>query len=160
MAGPTTVAVAMISATGILAGCAAWIDARTHRLPNALVLACYPVVLAGLGGLAWLGHPAWTRALVGALAWGVPIGLLWLLGGPRGMGPGDVKIALPLGATLGVLSPGIAAFGVALAFVAGGIVALAQAARRRAAVRIAFGPYLVVGWTLGLVGALAAALSS
>jgi len=144
----------MFAITGVLCGWAAWVDAREHRLPNALVLSCYPVVLLGLAGSSWLGRPSWSAALIGILVMAGPIGLLWLVGGRLGMGPGDVKLAVPLGASLGSLSPRIAMLGLALAFVVGGLVALVQMVRRRASVRIAFGPYLMAGWMLALLAFL------
>ena len=154
MTWPTAVAVAIIVATGSLAGRASWIDARTHRLPNALVLPCYPIVVIGLAVLTWLGQPEWLGALLGALAWTLPTGLLWLLGGRSGMGPGDVKLAAPLGATLGLLAPSIALLGVALAFAAGGLVALARMVRGGRGVRVPFGPWMIVGWCTALVSAV------
>lgn len=151
MAASTAVIVAALVAVGLLAGAAAWIDAREHRLPNFLVLSCYPVVLLALTCLALIREPKWLVALVGLLIWALPIGLLWLLGGQRGMGPGDVKLALPLGATLGLVAPVAALIGIVAAFVVGGCFALARMVRRSAASSVAFGPFMFAGWGIALL---------
>lgn len=140
--------VATMVAVAVLAVRAAWIDIREHRIPNPLVLACYPIVLVGLVAVAFVGRPSWLAAAFGAVAWAAPIGLLWLLGGRTGMGPGDVKLAIPLGATLGWLAPHLAVIGIAIAFVAGGCFALALMARHGSGVRVAFGPFMVAGWVI------------
>lgn len=148
------VVVGTVAIVGILATAAAWIDAREHRLPNALVLPCIPVVLLGLTAGAALGSARWLPAAVGAAAWAVPTGLLWLAGRGAGMGPGDAKIALPLGATLGWISVPAALLGVLAAFVAGGayaLVAMARDRRSMARTRVPFGPFLVIGWAAGLL---------
>lgn len=158
--GSVTIVAVTLAIVGALSLAAAWVDASRHRLPNVLVLPCYPVVLLGLLVAAGLGTPGWLPAAVGAAAWGVPIGLLWLVGRGAGMGPGDAKIALPLGATLGWVSVAGSLLGVLAAFVAGGgyvlVVQVVQAAKGRghsrlATVRVPFGPFLVLGWALGLL---------
>ncbi|WP_318244208.1 A24 family peptidase [Oerskovia rustica] len=76
------------------------IDARTHRLPDALVLPSYPV-LAVLLGLASVLVPD-GGALVRALAGGLGLyGAYFLLAlAPSGLGFGDVKLAGLIGAVL------------------------------------------------------------
>lgn len=152
--GSVTIVAVTLVIVGALCMSAAWVDAGQHRLPNALVLPCYPVALLGLVAAAGLGSPRWLPAAVGAAAWGVPIGLLWLVGRGAGMGPGDVKIALPLGATLGWVSVPGALIGVLAAFVAGGsyaVVAMVRDRRPQATARVPFGPFLVLGWAFGLL---------
>jgi leader peptidase (prepilin peptidase)/N-methyltransferase len=151
MAASTAVVVAALVAVGLLAGAAARIDAREHRLPNSLVLSCYPVVLLALACLAMIGEPKWLVVLLGLLIWALPIGLLWLLGGRRGMGPGDVKLAVPLGATLGLVAPAAAVIGIAAAFGVGGCFALVRMVRRSAARSLAFGPFMLAGWGIALL---------
>lgn len=70
-------------------------DIRQHRLPNVLTLpgALVIIVSAGIGGR---GIPA----IAGAAAL-TAVYLLVHLGSPRGMGAGDVKLAVGLGALTG-----------------------------------------------------------
>ena len=90
---PGVMTVAMIGALS------AYVDARTHRLPNAYTVAMAIGVVLGLavGGVI---SPLWQErlfgALIGALIWFVPIALLNRL--PGGMGGGDVKLGPVLGA--------------------------------------------------------------
>ena len=129
------------------------IDARHHRLPNAIVVPLWPITLLGLAGAALIsGSGAWVSALLGALVWTAVLGGLWLITQGRGMGLGDVKLAPVLGAALGWLGVGIAIFGLVLAFAIGaviGVIALASRRRERNQ-HIAFGPFLLVG-ALGAV---------
>lgn len=122
------------------------IDLGAHRLPDALVL------------------PAAAAALVVALAGGAPAAvagggllvtayaLLAVL--PRsGLGFGDVKLAGLLGIALALLGWGALAWGTALAFLSGGLMAAALLVTGRATrtTPLPFGPHM-------LAGALAAAV--
>ena len=84
----------------------AYVDARTHRLPNAYTVAMAIGVVLGviIGGVM---SPLWQQrlvgSLVGALVWFVPIAVLNRL--PDGMGGGDVKLAPVLGALVGSVGP-------------------------------------------------------
>jgi leader peptidase (prepilin peptidase)/N-methyltransferase len=71
------------------------VDVRLRRLPNALTLTGAVVILAGAAA-AGRGTPA----LVGSLALG-GLYLMVHLADPSGMGAGDVKLALALGALTG-----------------------------------------------------------
>ena len=71
------------------------VDLRLRRLPNALTLTGAGVILAGAAA-AGRGTPA----LVGGLALG-GLYLVVHLADPSGMGAGDVKLALALGALTG-----------------------------------------------------------
>lgn len=118
-----------------------------HRLiPNRVVLPSAAIVLAAQIAL-YPGHSVeWTAAAVGTAAFF----FVTLLVYPPGLGMGDVKLALLLGAALGanvvgaVLVGTLAAafFGVALVFRQGG------AARKQA---IAFGPFLAFGGLIALL---------
>lgn len=130
------------------------IDFEHHRLPDAIVWPLYPAMVVGLA-LAGLLSGQWpiASALIGAGAWLLLIGGLWLFSGGRGMGFGDVKLAPVLGATVGWLGWQASVVGLLSAFVLGGVVGIILMAigRARRGSRIPFGPYLVAGAAIGLV---------
>ncbi|MCS3843993.1 A24 family peptidase [Microbacterium sp. AK031] len=139
-----------------LVGIGVWllvIDARTHRLPNRIVLPTLAAVLA-LAGI-----DALVTGRSGSLIGGV-IGML-VLGGlyavlrttsRGGIGGGDVKLAAVIGLVLGWHGWQALAVGAASAFVLGALYALALMAFRRAdrSTRIAFGPWMIIGAALGV----------
>lgn len=139
-----------------LVGIGVWllvIDARTHRLPNRIVLPTLAAVLA-LAGI-----DAMVTGRSGSLIGGV-IGML-VLGGlyavlratsRGGIGGGDVKLAAVIGLVLGWHGWQALAVGAASAFVLGALYALALMAFRRAdrSTRIAFGPWMIIGAALGV----------
>jgi len=139
-----------------LVGIGVWllvIDARTHRLPNRIVLPTLAAVLA-LAGI-----DALVTGRSGSLIGGV-IGML-VLGGlyavlratsRGGIGGGDVKLAAVIGLVLGWHGWQALAVGAASAFVLGALYALALMAFRRAdrSTRIAFGPWMIIGAVLGV----------
>ena len=123
----------------------ALVDARTHKLPNALtaalalcaVPACALAIGAGGSGVAW-------GVLIGVLVWTVPLTLAAL---PKaGLGLGDVKLAPVLGAILGAVGVQPAIAGFVMGLLAAGVAAVVRLARTRDAhQRMAFGPYLTGG---------------
>jgi len=131
----------------------AGIDIREHRLPNRLVV---PAILAGILSCVgeWIvaGDPPIVPLVTGA---GYPAFLL-MLRVTGGMGMGDVK----LGAALGLASwnVSIAVLSPVIAFLVGGLVAVALLAAGRRGHRIAFGPYLLGGYWVALALVAAAAL--
>ncbi|MEV8453966.1 prepilin peptidase [Streptomyces sp. NPDC052095] len=138
----------------------ATIDRRVHRLPDRLTLpaAGAAAVLLGLAALLPEHAGSWPTALLGGAALGGFYFLLFLIN-PNGMGFGDVKLALSLGAVLGwygwamVFAGGFAGFllGAAYGF---GLMVLRRAGRKTG---IPFGPFMITGALLGiLLGALAA----
>lgn len=132
------------------------VDADVHRLPNAITLPAVPVVL-GLLTLAAATSGRWEdlrRALVAMLVVGGAFLLVSLLLGARGIGMGDAKLMLALAPLLGWHGWGAVLVGTYAAFLVGGGVALVLLLARRAerSSRIAFGPYLVLGATLALLG--------
>lgn len=133
-----------------------WIDGREHRLPNRWVTG-----LTGAVGSALLLHALAVPSQRGALRTAAVLALLLGAGAilvalvaPPLLGMGDAK-ALPvvvlMSASLGgeVLIAGL--LGIAVLGGLAGIVVLA--ASRRAGVRFAFGPVLLAGPFLGLLGA-------
>ncbi|HEY8608154.1 MAG TPA: A24 family peptidase [Noviherbaspirillum sp.] len=130
---PAAVAAAVLSILFVLLTAAVWEDSRRRRIPNHLVLAgigvglgCNALLPQGFGFASVLpGALGFWSALAGA---GVGLALLAPLYLLRALGAGDVKLMAMVGAFLG---PHMMV-GVALAtFVLGGILALAQALRRR-----------------------------
>ena len=93
---PAVMTVAMIGALS------AYVDARTHRLPNmyTVVMGIGVIVGALIGCLI---SPMWSGRLigfaVGALIWLIPVAILNRL--PGGMGGGDVKLMTVAGLYLG-----------------------------------------------------------
>lgn len=131
------------------------IDARTHRLPDALT---YPTtgVVAGFLLCAGLVTGSWdavARALLGALILGAGYLLLHVIN-PSGLGFADVKLAVLLGlVTTWFGWPTLWATAL-LPFLLGGLVALVLLVTRRATRKtaIAFGPFMLVGAALALTG--------
>jgi len=98
-------------------------DIRTRKVPNVIT---GPALLLGLGAhLAFGGTVAALSALGGALLAGALLFPGWLAGW---MGAGDVKLMAAVGAWLGWP---LSLFAVLSALVAGGLIAVLVAARRR-----------------------------
>lgn len=164
VAVPTTVAgmlgagqpVALLPAAGYLAlvgSALAVIDARTHRLPDALVLPSYPLLAALLGLASVLGPDGGTfvRALAGGLGL---YGAYFLLAlAPSGLGFGDVKLAGLVGAVLAGGGWAELAVGASAAFFLGGAWAVVLLAAGRAGRRTAipFGPFVLAGALVGVL---------
>ena len=122
-----------------------WIDIERRIIPNRIT---YPAFLgfSAYVVIAWLfdGGTDPVRGLVGALVYGGGLFLVALVS--RGMGMGDVKLALVIGVVLGAIGlryVGVAAAGAVLFGGVGGIVALAMGRNRKA--MIPFGPYMAAG---------------
>lgn len=136
------------------------IDHRVHRLPDGLTLpaAGASAVLLGLASLLPEHAGSWLSALLGGLVLGAFYFLLFLIN-PRGMGFGDVKLALSLGTALGWYGWPIVFAGGFAGFLLGAVYGAALVALRRADRRtgIPFGPFMITGAFLGLLfGGLAA----
>jgi leader peptidase (prepilin peptidase)/N-methyltransferase len=122
------------------------IDAEHRILPDMIVLPSAAIVLAGHVALApdrWL---EWTLAPLGASLFLFAA----LLAYPRGMGMGDVKLCLLLGAMLGKL----VLVGLMVGMLAALVPAALLMARHGAAARkmaIPFGPFLAFGAVVALL---------
>ncbi|MGW7429593.1 prepilin peptidase [Streptomyces sp. NPDC054861] len=138
----------------------ATVDVRVHRLPDGLTLPLAFVTPLLLGGAALLPDDAgsWPHALLGALALGGGYLGLFLIN-PKGMGFGDVKLALSLGAALGWYGWAVLFAGAFAGFLLGAVYGLGLLLRRRGGrgTAIPFGPFMLAGALLGLLlGALSA----
>jgi leader peptidase (prepilin peptidase) / N-methyltransferase len=118
-------------------------DVERFVIPNKVVLPAAAVVLAA----QTLLHPSveWTVGAFGAS------GFLFLaaLAYPAGMGMGDVKLALLLGAMLGRTAPVALMIGMIAALVPS-IVLLVRHGSAARKMRIPFGPFLALGGVIAL----------
>jgi leader peptidase (prepilin peptidase)/N-methyltransferase len=138
----------------------ATVDFAVHRLPDVLTYPLAALALLALGAATALPDPggSWTGAALGALALGGGY-LLLLLAYPKGMGFGDVKLALGLGAALGWYGWGVLFIGAFAGVLFNSLYALALVVTRRAGrkTEIPFGPFMILGGYAGvLLGAMAA----
>ncbi|WP_101844976.1 prepilin peptidase [Zhihengliuella sp. ISTPL4] len=131
------------------------IDARTHRLPNRIVLPTLVLLLAMMvvDAVLTADAAALIRGLLGSLALGGFYAVLRLLS-RSGMGGGDVKLALVIGLLLAWHGWGAFLLGASSAFVFGAVYALVLLAAGRAdrRTRIAFGPWMIAGAVVGIFG--------
>ncbi|WP_415947886.1 prepilin peptidase [Streptomyces sp. KLOTTS4A1] len=132
------------------------VDRQVHRLPDILTLPLAGAAAAGLGLAALAGGGGgggrWSGALLGGLALGGGY-LLLFLAHPRGMGFGDVKLAIVLGVTLGwygweILFLGFLAGILYAGGYAGALVLLGRAGRRSV---MPLGPCMLAGAATGVV---------
>jgi leader peptidase (prepilin peptidase)/N-methyltransferase len=149
LAGTASIACSLAGAGALVPATAAAIaDWRTHRVPNELVgLALAPALIA----VMFADEPVHMLASVvlGMVLMALPLLIVHLIV-PPAMGFGDVKLAIALGAGLGVLAPGLAVLALA---VGSGLTLLAAVSTRRSTV--AFAPGLVIGAAAALaLGAL------
>jgi len=136
------------------------VDFKVQRLPDVLTLPLAGAALALLAAVAMVPEHAgdWLTALLGALALGAGYFVLFLIN-PNGMGFGDVKLALGLGAVLGWYGWGAVVLGTFAGFLFGGLYGMGLVVVRRAGRKtsIPFGPFLIAGAFVGtLIGAYAA----
>ncbi|MDX3454245.1 prepilin peptidase [Streptomyces sp. ME02-8801-2C] len=160
------VCAALAAATGTRPELGAWlllapvgvllavVDFRVQRLPDLLTLPLAAAALVLLGVAALLPEHAgdWPTSLLGALLLGGAYFVLFLIS-PGGMGFGDVKLALGLGAVLGWYGWGSVVLGTFAGFLFGGLYGLALVVARRAGRKtsIPFGPFLIAGAFVGLL---------
>ncbi len=125
------------------------VDVAEHRLPNPLVLPGLAFSAIGVT-FGWLG--AGRVSFVAPVSALVVAAFFGLLAVARGMGMGDVKLAVVLALTGGAISA-IAVVGtVALGFLTAGAFALLRALTRGGSGDIAFGPYLLGAFWVSLAG--------
>jgi leader peptidase (prepilin peptidase)/N-methyltransferase len=116
----------------------------THRIvPNRVVMPATVIVLA----LMTIAEPSpeWAIASVGASAFLLVAALVY----PGGMGMGDVKLALLMGAALGRIVPGALMLGMIAALVPS-IVLFARHGSKARKMAIPFAPFLALGSVVAL----------
>jgi leader peptidase (prepilin peptidase) / N-methyltransferase len=131
------------------------IDLEHLRLPNAVVYPLLGMVVGALVLAAGLAHD-WPRLIwvaAGALASAAALFAIVFATKGRGMGMGDVRLALVLGAVTGWYGPGRSALGVFLGFVVGSVLGIVLAVRKGEVkgVKMPFGPSLIVGCWLTIL---------
>lgn len=129
------------------------IDLGEYRLPDVIVLPLYPILAALLTIAAWT-QGRWgslLRAAIVALAMFVLYFVMAIFAPDLGFG--DVKLAGVIGGFLGWFSVAASLAGFLLAWVLMAVVGLTMIAARRITAKssLPFGPYLVLGATLGVL---------
>ena len=141
---------------GVLGVALAAIDIAVQRLPDALTLPAYPILITLLTGAAIASHDfaALLRALLGGLCL-AGLYLLLALIRPGQLGGGDIKVAGVAGLALGWLGWPVLIVGAALGFVLSAIVSVALLVARRVTLHsgISFGPFLLGGALLAMLAA-------
>jgi leader peptidase (prepilin peptidase)/N-methyltransferase len=115
-------------------------DIEHMLIPNRIVLPAAAAVLVGMTAV----QPSiqWLAAALGASGFLLALALAY----PRGMGMGDIKLALLLGAGLGWSVPVAIMLGTLVALVVGGVLV----ARKGRGTKIPFGPFLSLGAVVAL----------
>jgi leader peptidase (prepilin peptidase)/N-methyltransferase len=129
------------------------VDMAVHRLPDRLTLAAVGGFLLLTGPVALAGRPdAWLRAVLAAVAVGGVLTLLVLLR-PGGLGFGDAKLGLAVGAAAGWVGWGAVLGAVVAASLGAALYGIALLVTRRAtwASHIPFGPFLLAGTALAVL---------
>lgn len=157
--GWATPAVVVAAVAGAAVGV---IDARTQRVPNAIVYPAF-VACAVLLAVAAVATGEWgslARAGLGSVALGGGYLILHVVG-PRGLGLGlgDVKLAAVVGLIAGWHSWQVVWWSGVLPLVLGGLVAAALLVSRRADrhTMLSFGPFMLVGAAVAMSWAHASA---
>ena len=123
------------------------IDVRTRRLPNRIVLPSAAVVLVAQIAIAPEHALEWVVAALAAFLFMLVAHLAY----PDGLGLGDVKLALLLGAALGWAVAAALAIGLIVAALAGLALLIRDGwgARKRT---IPLGPFLAAGGLVAIMG--------
>jgi leader peptidase (prepilin peptidase)/N-methyltransferase len=116
------------------------VDLESRRLPNRIVLPAAAVVLAAHIAIAPDRWASWFAAALGASAFL----LIFALAYPAGLGMGDVKLALLLGAALGGAILPALLLGT-LAGAGAAVVLLVRHGARARRMTMPFGPFLAFG---------------
>ncbi|MBC2868268.1 prepilin peptidase [Streptomyces mexicanus] len=148
---PEAVVWSLVAPVGVLL---ALVDQRVHRLPDVLTLPLAALTAVLLGGAALLPAAAgsWPGVLLGAVVLGGAYFLLFLVN-PSGLGFGDVKLALALGAALGWYGWPVVVAGAVAGLLYGGCYGLGLILLRRAGrgAVMPLGPFMLGGAFTGLL---------
>ncbi|MFD6417129.1 prepilin peptidase [Streptomyces sp. NPDC060194] len=125
------------------------VDVAVRRLPDMLTLPLAGAVLALLGAVRLAAGPGagtWPGALLGAVALG-GFYLLLVLVNPDGMGFGDAKLAVAIGAALGWYGWDVLLAGAFLGLLLGAVYGVGLMVVRRAGRKesIPMGPFMLAG---------------
>jgi leader peptidase (prepilin peptidase)/N-methyltransferase len=119
------------------------IDLEHRIIPNRIVLPATAVVL--VANLALDPSPAWILGALGASGFLFAAALVY----PAGMGMGDVKLALLMGAALGK-TVSVALMAGMLAAMVPGVILIARHGAKARKMGIPFGPFLALGSVVAL----------
>lgn len=117
------------------------IDVRTRRLPNRIVLPAAGLVLAAQIAIAPDRALEWTLGALSAFAFLLAAALL----NPAGLGMGDVKLALLLGAALGWAVFAALLIGLAAGALAGAVMIVRNGWTAGRKATFPLGPFLALG---------------
>lgn len=130
------------------------IDARTHRLPDAIT---YPMTIAVVGLLAVAAaatgeFAVFGRSLLAGLALTAGYGLVWVVAPAGGVGFGDVKLAASIGLMAGWVGWSSVAAAALAPWLLAGIPAavLLLTGRGGRSTHLALGPYMIAGAVLAM----------
>ena len=144
----------LLAFSALLTVALAAIDFEHHRLPDQLVftMAGAVAVLLVADAVVTGEWSPLARAGIGALALGGFYFALWFAY-PKGLGFGDVKLAVPVGAVLGYLGWGALAVGAIGGPLVGGLLAIGASIRAGGikGVRFAYGPAIIVAFWVGVL---------
>ena len=141
LSGEAFVAAFFVSVLVVLSA----VDIERRILPDRIVLPSAALVLAANVVLAPERWAEWTLAPLGAFLFLFAAALVY----PQGMGMGDVKLCLLLGAALGKLVPVALVVGLAAALVPA-LVLLVMHGTSGRKMGLPFGPFLAVGAVVAL----------
>ena len=124
-------------------------DIRQHRLPNAFT---YPAILISVLGTftAAASSGNWEPFFIGT-AINIALTAAALLASLRnGLGMGDVKLLIAMNQSLAYFSPWLVLFSLLIAAITATVIGLARVTRKTLSWkdRIAFGPFLILGYVV------------
>lgn len=147
---PSFQAVWLVMASAVLV--TVWVDWRTTWLPRSLTLLCGVFMLGALASSLLVGASSWVdvgRAALGGAAEGGFFWTVWRFT-RGGLGLGDARLGVLLGAATGLVGLDVTARALVLGTVAGAVAGLVTASWRRRhpcalGAAFAYGPWLYLG---------------
>lgn len=122
----------------------AWIDARTRKIPNGMVLA---VLAVGIVSVFTVDGPGAASRIAGMFVISLPLFAI-TLAAPDAFGGGDIKLMAAGGLFLGIR---LTLLSFVIAVLGGGLysIFLLFLKKKKGKAQFAFGPFLCAGMTLG-----------